>query len=293
MREQDLTIYGYRAGKDAKYWSYALRERMARDVQKITVPTADTGLVDAYIYRPEGTQGPLPVVFDLHGGGMVLGNWQLDSPYARRIAQENHCAVIVVDYALAPEFQYPKPVYGTWQALHAILQRAEELDLRTDSVSLLGHSAGGYLALAVALLNRDEMGQALPIGRIVGNYGIYQQQADPAARSVVDASKAISNSRMTEYLNWYFEDLSRIDEPYASPLQADLRGMPKTLAIAAGYDSLLEETRRYVEKAQAAGCDIELLVFDGCRHGFTHDAFGEYSPQEAEEAWQKIMAFLK
>lgn len=293
MREQDLTIYSYRAGKDAKYWPYAIRERMAQDVQKITVSTTDTGLVDAYIYRLDDVKEALPVVFDLHGGGMVLGNWQLDSPYARRIAQENHCAVVVVDYGLAPEFQYPKPVYGTWQAIHTILQRADELELRTDEISLLGHSAGGYLALAIALLNRDEMGQALPIGRIAVNYGMYQQQVDPAARSVADASKAISNSRMTQYLNWYFEDLSRIEEPYASPLQADLHGMPKTLTIAAGYDSLLEETRQYVEKARGSGCNIELLVFDGCRHGFTHDAFAEYAPQEAEKAWQEIIAFLK
>lgn len=293
MREQDLTIYNYRAGKDAQYWPYAIQERMAQDVQKITVSTAAAGMVDAYIYRPNETKEPLSVVFDLHGGGMVLGNWQLDSPYARRIAQENHCAVIVVDYPLAPEFQYPKPVYGTWQALYEILKQADKLNLRADEVSLLGHSAGGYLSLAVALLNRDAMEQSLPIRRIVVNYGMYQQQLDPAVRSVADASKAISNSRMMQYLNWYFEDLSLIEEPYASPLQADLHGMPKTLAIGAGYDSLLQEAQQYTEKARAAGSDAKLIVFDGCRHGFTHEAFAEYAPEEAETAWQQIIAFLK
>ena len=97
----------------------------------------------------------LPTIIDFHGGGMVLGYWQQDSPYARLLAERVHCTVIVVDYSLAPEFPFPKPVYSTYEALLEIKGRAKELHIIPGKIALIGHSAGGYLALTQCLLDRE------------------------------------------------------------------------------------------------------------------------------------------
>jgi acetyl esterase len=78
---------------------------------------------------------------------------------------------------------------------------------------------------------------------------------------------------MVQYINWYFEDLNDMDHIYASPVLADLHDLPRTLVIAAEYDSLSEEDRQFAEKAEAAGVDTTYVLFPECQHGFTHEAF--------------------
>lgn len=294
MREQDLTIYEYRMGKEILYHEEVLRERMASDYEKISVRTKEAGYVDAYIYRPENylPDERLPLVVDFHGGGMVLGYWQQDSPYARLLANRVSCAVIVVDYCLAPEFPFPKPVDSTYEVLQYIKSRAEELHINPEKIALLGHSAGGYLALTQCLLDRENGGQINFKGMVL-NYALYQQQLNPKDRVVAEPDKAISTSRMKQYLHWYFPDLSVINTPLASPLQADLQGMPPTFILIAEYDSLAKEAEEYAKKATDAGCQVESTVYAGCSHGFTHRSFSEYNRMQSEKAWDDIVYFLK
>ena len=106
MREEDLTIFDYRREKEIKNTETVLKERLNGKFEKGTVRTKTAGYIDFSIYRPDKRQedGMLPVVFSFHGGGFVLGFYELDGPYCQKLANLAGCMVINIDYCLAPEF---------------------------------------------------------------------------------------------------------------------------------------------------------------------------------------------
>ena len=292
MKKEDLTIFEYRKSKEIVNYDYILNEKMTGKFDKITVRTQTSGYVDCYIYRPSYYNGEelLNVVFNFHGGGMVLGYPEQDGIYCQKIADEANVAVINVDYCLAPEFKFPKPIYSTYEAIVEIVKNQNQLHLNMESIILMGHSAGGYLATALSILNKEE--NRLNIVGLIQNYAIYKQISDPTLRQVKDPSKAISPTRMKQYLNWYFDDLSKINTPLASPLCADLKNMPYTLMIVAEYDSLSQEAFEYYKKVLECQGKIEYHLFKECQHGFTHQWFNEYNEEKSEKAWKLISEFI-
>lgn len=292
MKESDLTIFEYRMKKEIKFTDIVKEERLKSDFEKISFRTGACGYVDGYIYRPvNAEEHALPVVFNFHGGGMVLGYCEQDGEICRKISNEVRAAVINVDYPLAPEFKYPKPVYGAYEFIEKVLGHADQLGLNAESIQLMGHSAGGYLACAVCVLNGVKKG--LNINGLAVNYPIVRQYADCSMRRAEDPSKAISPDRMEQYLHWYIDDLSGIDEPLASPLNAEPSVFPRTMIFSAEYDSLREEEKKLAQKLKDAGIDVQYHMFKKCMHGFTHSCFDEYNEPAANKAWEQISAFLK
>ena len=98
---------------------------------------------------------------------------------------------------------------------------------------------------------------------------------------------------MLQYINWYYNSFDELDEELASPLLADLHNLPKMLVISAEFDSLKNEEKAFAEKMKLAGSDVKYIEYSSCRHGFTHECFDEFMPQEAEEAWCVMADFIK
>lgn len=125
------------------------------------------------------------------------------------------------------------------------------------------------------------------------DYPPLRQEVDTELRKVADPSKAISENRMLQYINWYYNNFDELDDILASPLLADLHDLPKTLVISAEYDALKNEEKAYADKMREAGGDVEYYEFKNCRHGFTHECFNEYMPKESCEAWNLMSDFIK
>lgn len=293
MREEDLTIFDYRREKEIKNTEAVLRERLNGKFEKGTVRTETAGYIDFAIYRPEQWDGleSLPVIFSFHGGGFVLGFYELDGPYCQKLADLATCMVVNVDYCLAPEFKFPKPVYASYEAICAILEEGEKYKIDKESVFVCGHSAGGTLAADMCLLDRGE--KKLRIKGQIIDYAPLMQTIKEEDRKAIDESKAISYNRMLQYISWYFENLDQMQDELASPLLADLGNLPDMLVISAEYDSLAGEEERFAKKAEAAGTKAIYKKFDGCCHGFTHVELKEYQPRQAEEAWKLMADFVK
>ena len=139
-------------------------------------PICETRLL---LYRPLHSEDMiLPVFVNLHGGGFVLGYPEVDDPYCRLIANKVHCLVVNVDYALTPEYQFPKGienVYGIVKWLHT---HADELQIDPKRIAIGGHSAGGTIAAAISLLAHEESAfVSFPNGSLVEAFPI------PAPRS--------------------------------------------------------------------------------------------------------------
>ena len=157
MRKEDYTIFEYRMGKEIKYADMIHEERLHGKFEKICVKTETAGYVDISIYRPLNWNGktPLKAVFNFHGGGNVLGYYEQDGKYCRKLADLTNCAILNVDYVLAPEFKYPKPLFSSYEAIVEVLKRNEELLLDKENVMVMGHSAGGYISACLSLIDRD------------------------------------------------------------------------------------------------------------------------------------------
>lgn len=293
MKKEDYTIFEYRMQKEIKYADMMYHEKLNGVFEKVCVRTKTAGYVDMSIYRPLNWDGRqvLKPVFNFHGGGNVLGFCEQDGKYCRLLADATGCAIFNVDYPVAPEFKYPKPLYSSYEAIAEILKHCDEYRIDKEHVIVMGHSAGGYISACLTLLDRDR--KEIGIKGAILDYPPLRQELHVDFRRVADSSKAISENRMLQYIHWYYNSLDELDDELASPLLADLHDLPKTLILSAEYDSLKQEEKAYADKMQKAGGDVTYVEFANCRHGFTHEWFDEYMPEESANAWNLMAEFIK
>ncbi|PJI09088.1 MULTISPECIES: alpha/beta hydrolase [Clostridium] len=292
MKKEDYSIYEYRMKKEIQNYEVVYNERLNGKFEKISVRTSISGYVDGYIYRPENYDGieVLPVMFNFHGGGNVLGYPETDGIYCQRLADIAHCAVINVDYCLAPEFKFPKPILSTYEAIVKIKQNSKLYKIDANKIVVGGHSAGGYMAVVLCLLDRKE--KKIGISGQIIDYAPLKQSLNEEDRKALDPKKAMSSKRILQYINWYFDDLNDLNDPLASPILADLHDLPKMLVLAAEYDVLSKDEQDFAKKAKAAGVDVTFEIFKNCQHGFTHKCLKEYNEKEADRAWRMMGQFL-
>lgn len=118
------------------------------------------------VYRRPGSSGPRPCVFNIHGGGMVIGDRFFGLSLALPWIKEHDAVVTTVEYRLAPEYPDPYPVEDCYAALEWVAEHAEEIGVDIGRLVLVGASAGGGLAAGTALLARDR-GGPVPAGQML------------------------------------------------------------------------------------------------------------------------------
>jgi len=290
LNEKDLTIYEYRRQKDIRNYEYVMNERLYGEFQKFSIRTVQAGYIDCYLYLPEKLKRDerLPVVINLHGGGFVLGYPEQDGIYCQNLANVLNCAVINIDYALAPEFKFPIAIETTYEVIRSIMISAKDLSLDRNNLSIIGHSAGGTIACALALMDQEK--REINFKKMVLNYPCL----DLAEFVKLKRQNKISdlNSRYLDYAEWYLEKLSDAENPYVSPIYGDLSKLPETFILAAEFDPLMNQTIKFYDKAKRVKADIRLKIYKNSDHGFTHKWFDEYNAEKSEEAWMDIESFL-
>src|SRR6202008_2534840 len=131
------------------------------DVEEPVLPTGPTGAVAVRIYRPKGTQGPLPVVMYFHGGGWVLGSKHTHDRLLRDLVNGSHAAFVFVSYTPSPEGQFPVPIEQAYAATAYIAEHGKELDLDTSRLAVAGDSVGGNMVAVVTQLAKRRKGPAI------------------------------------------------------------------------------------------------------------------------------------
>ena len=293
MREEDLTIFEYRKGKEIKYVDMIKQERLTGKSEKVSYFTKEAGYVDGYIYRPTNYNGTdnLPMIFNFHGGGMVLAYCEQDGKYCQYLADEVGAAVINVDYPVAPEYKYPLPITSSFSFLKQVVADSSKYQLSNKNVSVMGHSAGGYMSAALAILASSD--ESIDFKCMIVDYAVLRQDKNPEFRKAIDPNKAIPVSRMQQYYHWYFDKDADPAEWLASPCNAPGELFPPTFVLIAEYDALAEEEEEFYNNLQKAGVQVQKKVYTDCRHGFTHDCFNEFNQQQSEAAWRDMARFLK
>jgi acetyl esterase len=224
------------------------------------------GAIPTRLYRPEGT-APLPFLVYFHGGGWVLGGLGSHDVVCRSLANASGCAVLAIDYRLAPEHIFPAAVDDCYAAASWAVANAKSLGADPARVAVGGDSAGGNLTAVVAQLARHRGGPALR----------FQLLVYPATDANTDTPSYHENATgyflELEGMRWFYDHYlpARPDrtDPRASPLRtADLRGLPPALVITAEFDPLRDEGEAYAARLREAGVPVTLTRYHGMIHGF-------------------------
>ena len=222
------------------------------------------------VYRPPATTGALaPVYVNFHGGGFVVGRPQQDDHICRYIAATAGCVVINVDYAVAPQRQFPVPVTQAYDVTAWAAENGPAGGWDGSRLAVGGHSAGANLTAVVCRLARDR-GTFAPRLQIIDSAPL-DQLADPATKQSLIAKPLLTPQLMRIFTAAYVPDPADRADPLVSPgLADDLAGLPPALVITAENDRLRDEGDAYAKALDAAGVPVTHRVFEGVDHYFTH-----------------------
>jgi acetyl esterase len=224
------------------------------------------GAIAVRVYAPAAGRALAGIVY-FHGGGFVIGGLDSHDGTCRALANASGCAVVSVDYRLAPEHRFPAAPEDCYAALRFVAERGEELGIDPRRLAVAGDSAGGNLAAVTALLARERRGPDLRFQLLV--YPVADHAFDTASYRDNAEGYFLTTAMMRWFWGHYLERPEQGDDPLASPLRAkDLAGLPPALVITAEYDPLRDEGEAYAERLRKAGVAAELLRYDGQIHGF-------------------------
>ncbi|MFS8200609.1 alpha/beta hydrolase [Streptomyces sp. CWNU-52B] len=241
-------------------------------VEELSVPGGEGRPDVTLVYaRPADATEPLPVLYYLHGGGMIMGNaWSVLPKVLRDWSAPLGLAVVSVEYRLAPETPYPGALEDCHAGLLWTAGHADELGIDGERLVIGGKSAGGGLAAALTLLNRDRGDGPTPIGQFLLCPMLDDRLDTPSAHQLADTGVW---DRSSVALAWqaYLGDRCGAPDlpPYAAPARAtDLSGLPPTYIDVGSAEIFRDENVAHAHGIWCAGGDAELHVWPGAFHGF-------------------------
>ena len=225
------------------------------------------------------------VVLQLHGGGYIgkMKNAYRDFAvlYARMPGER---AVLSVDYRVAPEDPYPAALEDAYAAYQWLL----EMGCRGSQIIVVGDSAGGGLALALGLYLKDK-GEPLPKKLVLMSPWTDLAATGDSYETNFEKDPLFGNTTDSMiYSNAYYGE-NDPKTPYISPLYGNYEGFPPMLFQVGGAEMLLSDSARAAKKAKAAGCEVQLTIYDEMFHVFQ---LGMKKMKESREAWKEIEEFL-
>lgn len=222
------------------------------------------------VYRPADRKDRRGCILHLHGGGFVAGASRLYEGIHRGLVDALGCVLVSVDYRLAPESRYPAAIEDCYAALAWLFGAASELGVGPARIGVMGESAGGGLAAALALLARDRGEFGLAFQHLI--YPMLDDRTGKAGPPHPYAGEYLWTPHNNAFA-WdamLGPDRREGDVPaYAAPARADrLDGLPPTYVAAGALDLLADEDIDYARRLLRAGVPTELHVYPGAFHGF-------------------------
>lgn len=239
-------------------WQFA-----GREPSNVTFEEKEIGGVETLTAIADAGAGR-PVIMHLHGGGFVAGSTASHRKFAGHLAKAVGGRVVLVDYARAPESQFPGPPNDALAVYRALL---DVEGVEPARLTISGDSAGGNLALAATLRARDE-GMSLPASLLLFAPFVDQLHTGDTLESNSATDAIVSKPVLQLMTGLYLGDEVKGDNPLVNALHADLAGLPRTYVVVSSTETLYADATRLVERARNAGVDATLVTVDGQQHVF-------------------------
>ena len=277
---------------------------------RFQVEGSDGYQIPVRVYRRSNHGEKLPVLIYYHGGGFFGGSGDIVEQMCELLVTELDCAVFNVEYRLCPEHHYPQPFNDCFDAAKWVYEHGKEYSGDPERIAVAGDSAGGNLAAAVSLRDREEKTNMVkmqvllyPAVNIAGRKTEFYHGMKPekyhcskkhekviktmfSMMSSMMGGQAGSNMLEEIYLQGHLEK----EHIYASPLLDDMHDLPPTLLLFGEHDFLVFEDFAYARTLQKAGTALKTVVYRGLGHGFA-DQIG-VMPQ-AEDCIREIAEYMK
>ena len=235
-------------------------------VEDLFIPAHDGHAMPARLYAPKVTGAAnLPVLLYLHGGGFTVGSLTTHDVLCRQLSSHGHCAVMSLDYRLAPEHRFPVAVHDSWDALNWLHQHGSSLGLDSQRLAVGGDSAGGTLAAVCALMARDA-GLKLTL-QLLFYPGCGARQVTPSHHAFAEGF-LLDKETVSWFFANYIDEADRSDWRFA-PLNApEHSGLCPAWIGLAECDPLVDEGVLYADALRMAAVPVDLEIYRGVVHGF-------------------------
>jgi acetyl esterase/lipase len=239
------------------------------------------GIPAEWIIAPESQENR--VILYLHGGGYLFGSARTHRVMLAHMARAAEARVLALDYRLAPEIPFPAPVEDSVSAYRWLL--AEGISAKKMVIG--GDSAGGGLAVA-ALVALRAVGEPMPAAGVCISAWTDMESTGQSHTTNAESDPSVSKERLLKIAKVYL-DGKEPTAPLASPIHADLTGLPPLLLQVGSIEVLLDDSTLLKSRAKAAGVSVEMEVWDDMPHVWHH-----YAPilPEARKAIGRIGEFV-
>jgi monoterpene epsilon-lactone hydrolase len=216
---------------------------------------------------PQGA-APDAVLLCFHGGGYALGSIHSHRKLYGHFAKAFGCRALIIDYRRAPEHVHPAQVEDAVRAYRWLI---EDQGLSPADILFVGDSAGGALSISSMLLARDR-GLPMPAGAIPMAPYLDTEAKGESYVTNGEVDRLGSRDATLAFIPVFLGPDGDPHDPLASPLHADLAGLPPMLIQVGGHDVLLDDSRAFYEKAKAASLEVALEIDPGMQHVYQFEA---------------------
>lgn len=233
-------------------------------VESFSVPARDGVDLPVRLYAP--SDEVLPVLVYFHGGGFTIGSIATHDTLCRTLSHLAHCAVLSVNYRLAPEHQFPVAHDDAWDAVQWVASHGASRGLDTSRLALGGDSAGGTLAAACAVQARD-VGLRLALQLLF--YPGCTAHQDTPSHKIFGHGFVLEEASIRYFFNQYLRSAADREDWRFAPLNTpDVDGVAPAWFGLAECDPLVDEGILYADKLRAAGVPVDLEIYRGVVHEF-------------------------
>lgn len=263
-------------------------------VEDVSIFSENVGDISVRLVKPEDYKDEtLPLVVYCHGGGWVMGDADVYDMTIKTIAKYAKTAVAFINYPRSPEFKYPTALNQIYEAVKYFADNGADYMINPEKIALLGDSAGGNLANAVALRIKDDDEIRLSFLGLL--YPVCD--ADMNTKSYGDFKDGpwLSKKAMEYFFEAYLNNKDEKKDIFVSPLKTEideLVGLPDTLIITAENDVLRDEGEEYAQKLIEAGVDVACVRINNTIHDFMMLNSLRYS-KATHAAYKVLCKFLK
>ena len=244
-------------------------------VENFWITTRDGYAMPVRLYAPrvQGAGAALPTLVYFHGGGFTIGNIDTHDGLCRQLSHLAQCAVVSVDYRLAPQHRFPTAVHDAWDAVQWLVDQGTTLGLDPSRIAVGGDSAGGTLAAVCAIMARDA---GVPMDLQLLFYPGTAAHANTDSHHRFAKGFVLEDTHIAYFFKQYLPTAADYEDWRFAPLDGqtshgelvDLSGVAPAWLGLAELDPLVEEGIAYADRLRLAGVQVDLEIYRGVVHEF-------------------------